>query len=245
MRTVVISLGGSLVNPEAGKADTAFLKKFRAVILKYVKRGQRFAIIVGGGKLARGWQEALRQAQGISSERSTFDKLSVNYAKSKTLREDLDWVGIRATQLNAELVRAMFGNFAHSKLVSNPAQKVGQFKIVVGAGYLPGHSTDYDSVVRAKTLGAKTVINLSNVQYVYNKDPDKYKDAKPLKNISWKQFFKIIGVKFRPGMHSPFDPTAAKAAARARIKVVFMNGRDLKNVERFLQGKKFSGTIIG
>ena len=135
MHTFVISLGGSLVCPEAGKVDTAFLKKFRAVILKYVKRGDRFAIIVGGGKLARVWQNALRAVAlttpGPSSKR-----------RGKRLEEDLDWVGIRATQVNAELVRAMFGNAAYDKVVLNPQQKMAKFKILVGAGYVPGHSTD-------------------------------------------------------------------------------------------------------
>src|SRR3989338_3043491 len=61
MSTFVISLGGSLVCPEVGRVNIEFLKKFRAVILKYVKRGDKFAIIVGGGKLARAWQDAARK----------------------------------------------------------------------------------------------------------------------------------------------------------------------------------------
>ena len=226
-----------MVCPEAGKVDTAFLKKFRAVILKYVKRGDRFAIIVGGGKLARVWQNALRAVAlttpGPSSKR-----------RGKRLEEDLDWVGIRATQVNAELVRAMFGNAAYDKVVLNPQQKMAKFKILVGAGYVPGHSTDYDAVVRARSVGAKTVINLSNVQYVYNKDPRKFKNAQPLKKINWADYLRMVGKKYTPGMNAPFDPIASAVASRAGIRVVFMSGRDLKNFEHFLQGKAFRGTII-
>lgn len=225
-KTFIVSLGGSLVSPEAGKVDIAFLKKFLTLILKYVKRGNRFAIIVGGGKLARVWQTAAKQLKVRNSV-------------------DLDWIGIRATQLNSELVRSVFGKLAYREVVLNPAQKVSKFKILVGAGYVPGHSTDYDSVVRAKTLGAKIVANLSDVQYVYDKDPDKYKNARPLKNITWSQFFKIIGTdKFKPGMNVPFDPTAAKFAARYGIRVVFMSGKDLNNFSNFLQGKTYRGTTI-
>ena len=126
----MMSLGGSLVSPGPGRVDTAFLKKFRALILKHVKRGQRFAIIVGGGKVCRAWQDAGRQL-GV--------KNSI----------DLDWIGIRATHLNMELTRAMFGPRAYARIIENPAEKVPPFKILFGAGYEPGSSSDYDAVKRA------------------------------------------------------------------------------------------------
>ena len=236
MRTVVISLGGSLVSPEAGRVDTAFLKKFRAVILKYAQRGQRFAVIVGGGKVARAWQEALRM-------------LITPPAPPLNLRggpeELLDWIGIRATQLNAELVRAMFGSAAYREVAFNPAQKTAKFKVLVGAGFVPGHSTDYDAVVRAKTIGAKTVINLSNVPYVYDKDPRTHQNVKPLRTLSWREYLKRFGTRWVPGANVPFDSKAAHFAQRAGIRVIFLSGRDLKNVELFFQSKSFRGTVIG
>ncbi len=233
MSTFVISLGGSLVSPEAtaeagqaGRVDVAFLKKFRAVILKYVKQGHRFAIIVGGGKVCRAWQDAARTL-GVKSS------------------DDLDWVGIRATHLNMELVRAVFGNMAHFKVMENPHEKVAKFKILFGAGYKPGVSSDYDAVVRAKSVGAKTVVNLSNVAYVYDKDPRAFQDAKPLREVSWKEYLKMTGERYTPGMNAPFDPVASKTARDAKIQVAFMDGHNLKSFESFLQGKTFKGTVIG
>jgi len=251
MSTFVISLGGSLVCPEVGRVNIEFLKKFRAVILKYVKRGDKFAIIVGGGKLARAWQDAARKLitppapphnpHPTLSPRERDAEGGVRGGRERLL----DWVGIRATQLNAELVRVMFGDVAHYVVVYNPAEKVKTFCIMVGAGYLPGHSTDYDAVVRAKTVGAKVVINLSNVAYVYDKDPRKFKDAKPLKQISWKEYFKMFGTKWVPGANMPFDQKAAQLASKSGMQVVFLGGDDLNNFERFLQGKAFRGTMIG
>jgi len=225
-QTFVMSLGGSLVSPEAGRVDTEFLKKFRALILKYVKRGQRFAIIVGGGRVCRAWQEAGRTL-GIKNT------------------ADLDWIGIRTTHLNMELVRAMFGSRAYARIIEDPAEKVPSFSIVFGAGYEPGSSSDYDAVVRAKTVRATTVINLSNIAHVYDKDPRTHKDAKPLRAISWKEYLKRFGVKWVPGANVPFDTKAARLASLSKIRVAFMDGHDLKNVERFLQGKSFRGTLIG
>lgn len=226
MHTFVISLGGSLVSLEAGRVDTAFLTRFRALILKYVKQGHKFAIIVGGGKVCRVWQEAGRQL-GVKSS------------------GDLDWIGIRATHLNMELVRAMFGSRAYARIIKDPSEKAPSFSVVFGAGYKPGSSSDYDAVVRAKTVGAETVINLSNVSHVYDNDPRTHKDAKSLRTISWAEYLRRFGAKWTPGANVPFDSKAARLAARAKIRVVFMDGRDLKNVEKFLQDKVFRGTIIG
>lgn len=226
MATFVISLGGSLVSPEAGRVDTAFLKKFRALILKHVKKGHRFAIIVGGGKVCRAWQDAGR-ALGVKDS------------------ADLDWIGIRATHLNMEVTRAMFGSRAYARIIEDPAEKVPPSQIVFGAGYEPGSSSDYDAVIRATTMNADTVINLSNISHVYNKDPRAYKDAKPLSAISWKDYNNLFHAKWKPGANVPFDPKASRLAAKKRIRVAFMDGHNLAAFEKFLQGKTFRGTIIG
>ena len=222
MKTTVVSLGGSLIVPD--KVDVGFLKKLRSIIL--VRKNERFVITVGGGKPCRDYQEAAK-------------KLGV---KNKT---DLDMIGIASTRFSAELVRAIFMPHAYEKVVENPTKKVNtNKKIVVCSGWKPGFSTDKDAVMLAKRFKAKKIINLTNVDYVYDKDPKKYKNAKPIKKISWNKFFKIVGKKWKPGMHLPFDPVASRQAKKHRIKVVVMNGRKLNNFKNLLAGKRFTGTVI-
>jgi len=220
----VISLGGSLIN--SGKVETEFLARFRAVVLKQVKKGRRFILITGGGRPARDYITALKSI-------------------SKPSSADMDWMGIQATWLNAKLVQLMFGKMAHLRLISDPNKKVA-FKesILVAGGWVPGRSTDDDAVRLAKNYGAKTVINLSNIDYLYSKDPHKFKDAKKIESISWKNFRKIVGNKWDPGKNLPFDPTAAKLAEKLKLKVIIGNGKNLKNLENILGNKKFKGTII-
>jgi uridylate kinase len=221
----VISLGGSLINP--GAVDVGFLKKFRATILRQAQKGNRFILITGGGKLCRDFQHSLRQ----------ITKPSAN---------DLDWIGISSTWLHADLVRLIFGKLSHPIIVKNPNHKVKfKEKILVAGGWMPGRSTDDDAARLAKIYGAKIVINLSNINYVYTKDPRKFKDAKIIKEISWKNFRKIVGNKWDPGKNLPFDPTAAKLAERLRLKVIIANGKNLKNLQNILVEKNFKGTIIG
>ena len=220
--TIVISLGGSLVAPD--KIDLAFLDNFKRVILNNLN-GRKFYIYVGGGKMARVYQQVLAE-YGASDE-------------------EKDWAGIGVTRINAQIVARVFDKFACPKIITDPTRKLnGRYDILVGGGWKPGRSTDYGSVLLAKTAGAKTVINLTNIDYVCDKDPSKFPDAKKIEKISWPDFRKIVGSKWSPGLSSPFDPVASQIAEKLKLKVVIINGKNLERLDHFLNNKPFIGTII-
>jgi len=223
MKKIIISLGGSIIFPN--EIDNTFLKKFKELILKLIKKGNKFAIYCGGGKLARDYQKAASKIIGYN-------------------KEGMDWLGIASTYLNAFLLKVIFKGFAEEKIIENPTEKI-KFKkpILLCSGWKPGWSTDYDAVLLAKNLKVDTVINMTDVDYVYNKNPKKYRDAKPIKEISWKNFKKLVGNKWKPGINLPFDPIAAKEAEKLRLRVIII-GKNLGNLKNFLDGKDFKGTII-
>jgi len=222
--TIIISLGGSIIVPE--KIDIGFLKNFKELILKYLKT-KKFFIVTGGGKTARIYQKAAAWIGPL-------------------IRDDSDWLGIYGTRINAHLIRTIFRRWAYMRIITNPVKMKKDIKedIVVAAGWKPGWSTDYVAVRLAEKYKIKTILNMTNVSYVYDKDPEEYRDAKPLKEISWKNFRKIIGDKWDPGLSLPFDPVASKLAQKLKLKVIILKGTNLKNVDKFLRGKKFEGTII-
>ena len=220
----ILSLGGSLIVPN--EVDYRFIKKFRELILKKVKNGSKFIIVCGGGGLNRKYNEAAKKVRKINNE-------------------ELDWIGIHASRCNAQLIKILFEGLACDEIIINPYEKILTKKpIIIGAGYKPGWSTDYDAVYLAKTYGIKKVANLSNIDFAYDKDPKKFKNAKPIKDISWKDFRKIVGDKWEPRMNKPFDPIASREAERMGIEVAILNGKKLKNFENYLDGKKFIGTVI-
>ena len=222
-KTIILSLGGSLIFPR--DLDKKFLLDFKKVIEKYIKKNFRFVIICGGGRLARSFQQ-------VASE------------KRKLSNEELDWLGIYATKINAHILKSIFNKNAEENIISNPNKKIIFKKnIMIASGWLPGWSTDYDSVLLAKNLGAGKVINMSNVDYVYDRDPKKFKDAKKIEKIKWNEFGKLVGRKWKAGMNAPFDPVAAAEAQKLRLEVDII-GKDLKNLENLLNGKEFRGTVI-
>jgi uridylate kinase len=225
--TLVISVGGSLVVPNGG-IDYLFLKDFKKLISKHIKKGWRFVIVVGGGGTARSYQEAARNVGDLN-------------------RDDLDWLGIHATRLNGHLMRTVFRDVAYPKMIKDPtrAPKTSKQNVLIAAGWKPGWSTDYVATRLAKRMEAEVVVNLSNIDYVYDKDPNKHEDAEVICDIDWKEFRKIVGNEWDPGMSAPFDPVASRLAHHSGIKVAVLNGKNIKNIDALLSGKNFVGTVIG
>ena len=183
-KTILIALGGSVICPQAGKINTVFLKKLKKLILKFVNRGYRFIIIAGGGKTCRLYQKAAAKIV-------------------KLPYEDLDWLGIHATRLNAHLLRAIFREVAYPVVLDKPKKPVEKnWKVLIAAGWKPGWSTDYIAVLLAKRFRIKRIIDAGNIPFVYSKDLLKYKDAYPIKKISWKNYQKLVGSKWIPGLGS-------------------------------------------
>jgi len=222
--TIIISLGGSLIVPD--DVDVSFLKDFKSLILSYIEKGKKFIIITGGGKVCRRYQNALKEISNPS-------------------HEELDWLGIYTTQFNAEFLRLNFEGFTDSEIITNPTAKIEFNKpVLIGAGWKPGCSTDYDAILLAKNVGAKKVINISNIDYVYDSDPKTNLNAKKIEEISWASYRALIPKEWNPGLNSPFDPIASKMAEEEGIEVVIMNGKPIDNLAKCLNGEKFLGTII-
>ncbi len=221
---IVISLGGSLIVPD--DISTSFLRSFISLISEQVKIGRRFAVIAGGGKVCRKYQAAAKE-MGVLEQ------------------EDLDWLGISVTKLNADFLRILLGELAHQEIISDP-KTLGEVSrpVIVGAGFRPGHSTDFDAVQIAQTLGARKIVNLSNIDYAYDKDPRKFSDAKKIERADWGEFRKILPPEWNPGVNAPFDPVAAKLADELNLEVAIMNGAEIDNFRGYLEGRQFKGTVI-
>ncbi|MBI4137405.1 UMP kinase [Candidatus Roizmanbacteria bacterium] len=226
-QSIILSLGGSLIVPNGG-IDTAFLKAFNEFIRRHIEEGRRFFIITGGGGTCRTYQNGAKAVVDVPNE-------------------DLDWLGIHSTRLNAHLIRTIFRDIARPQIFESYGEKsdIGEYPVIVGSGWKPGWSSDYDSVMMGKFYGAKTIINMSNTDGVYTADPRKDPHAKRIDRIDWKEYRKMFGDTWTPGLSTPFDPIAAKLADEFGIRVITLEGKDLKNLENAILGKEFVGTTIG
>lgn len=226
-KRVIISLGGSLIVPDA--IDRVYLTNFKKFIQSLLAEEYSFILVAGGGRTARKYIEACSEVSDITDD-------------------DKDWLGIHATRMNAHLIRTIFREYAHPKINTNPHDLEDFYSakepVIVAGGWRPGRSTDYCAVLLGKYLDITRIVNLSNIDYVYDSDPRLYPDAKAIERATWPEFRKIVGDVWDPGMNTPFDPVAAKLAEAENMEVAIMNGADLANVGAYLRGEKFTGTVV-
>jgi uridylate kinase len=224
---IILSIGGSLIVPN-GDIDHDFLKKLNIFVREHVKKGRRFFLVAGGGKTARHYRDAGKAVIGDVTE------------------EDLDWLGIHATHLNGHLLRTIFKDIAHPRIIQNYDRKLDGWKeaVAIGAGWKPGWSTDYCAVMLAKDYKSNLIINLSNIDWVYDKDPGKFPDAKLIEKMTWEEMEKLVGTEWSPGINAPFDPVASQLAKRLNLTVIVCNGKNFKNTGNILDGESFKGTVI-
>jgi len=226
MEKVVLSLGGSLMNP--GQINVEYLTKIKKLILKLRKK-YHFAILCGGGAPARDYARAVREFQGN-------EFLS-------------DEAAIMLTRANAFLMVAVLGEHAYPNALydfTKAAEASVMDKIVVMGGTIPGFTTDADAALLAEKFGAKKLVNLSNVEAIYSEDPKKNPKAKRFSKLSHKQLVELANKNDlrTAGTNFVFDNIACKIVARSGIEVHFVKGTDLKQVEAAITGKPHNGTVV-
>ncbi len=224
-RLIVLSLGGSLIIPD--NVDTTFLKQFKKVIQKNTRK-YLFIIVCGGGSVARKYINALKDL-GINEKFQSFS-------------------GISATRMNARFMNYIFGVNLEEGIphTMKSLKKYTRKQDVVFCGaleYKPKQTSDSTAASIAKKF--KTIfINLTNVSGLYNKNPKKFKNAKFISEISWKNFLKLSNkMKFKPGQHFVLDQKAAAIILKNKIKT-YIIGKNPAQLDKLLNNKKFKGTII-
>lgn len=219
---IVLSLGGSVLAP-GGRIDVRYLRRLSAFLRRTARR-RMVIIIVGGGRPAR---QAIADARLAGVRRN----------------RDLDWIGIRTTQLHAEIVRASVQ--AEQPVVADYRRVKSRGRgFVIAGGDQPGATTDFGAVRLAIAVGARMIINVTNVDGVFTADPRKVRSARLIASLHWTTFLHRFSVRMRPGVHTPFDPRAARLAARRRLTVAIVSSA-LSNLGRVIDGRTFRGTTIG
>lgn len=221
---VVLSVGGSLLNP--GQPDFAFINGLAALLKKLSKKHQ-IAVVCGGGAPAREQASAVRKLGG-----------------SEFLADD---AAILCTRLNALLLIAALGEDAYPVVAKSFREAAAVRKgIVLMGGTIPGITTDTDAALLAEFIGARRIVNLSNVDGVYTADPKKDRTAKKLSRMSFSQLVQLASQhdERMAGTRFIFDVIACKLIARSKIETHFVHGKNLSEVERAVEGRSHSGTVV-
>lgn len=222
MDSIVISIGGSVLLSD--EADINFLKKFSELLIKFSGK-YRIFLVVGGGRVARDY---IRKGRELNIE-----------------EHDLDKLGIAITRVNASLLTNILKT-SNKEIPSSTdeASKLSN-KIVVMGGTIPGHSTDLVGAELAQKTHSRMFIIATNVNGIYDKDPNKYSDAKQLKMVHIKDLIKQYGINWNSaGSNVVVDGPALKKIQDSQIRTIVLNGKKLDQLENAILNKPINGTII-
>lgn len=225
---VVLKIGGSLIQDEKGDIRIEKVAEYTKVILKLRKDNiEIISVICGGGKTARKYIEAARKLGAVEGL--------------------CDEIGIRAAQLNAQIMIGALNREAYPTVPETLQEVVDAAttgKIVVVGGLQPGQSTNAVAALIAERTKADILINATNVDGVYTKDPKEDPRAEKLEQVTIKEIQGIIGDKgFFAGKYELFDIVALKILERSKIATWIINGEDPENISRIIAGERI-GTQI-
>ena len=220
---IVLKIGGSLVYPD--KANMKYVTQLSSVLLA-LKRRTVVGVVVGMGK--RG------------------EKPLLAARKKKCSEYDLDKTAIAQTRKNALLLRKALGLKGDVPRTIDEARKEANKKgITVIGGTVPGHTTNTVAALLAEAIGAKKLINATNVEGVYTKDPRKFKNARKFHKMRYGRLISLAAEQDGRGArtHFVFDLLAAKLIARSKIKTYIIDGSKIDEISSTLKGKTH-GTVV-
>ncbi len=223
----VLKLGGSLLYDDMGRILTDRVRAYAKVVSSFVDDRNSMVVVVGGGKPARLFIAAARELGASEAQ--------------------CDWLGIKIARNNAELLCAALGNIAYPKIVETLDEletAICPGKVVLMGGLTPGQSTNAVAALAAETVQADMLLNATNVDGIYDRDP-KEPGAKKLESVTVDELSKILsGTGTRAGEYKLFDPVAIRVVGRSRIPTVIFNGNDPENLLRIVQGKNVGSRIV-
>jgi uridylate kinase len=210
----VLKIGGSLLFDDSHKLNPNQFNDFAQIIRQLKNEGHELVLVVGGGVLAK---KLVEKGKVVGANRDALDQL-----------------GIAATWVCAQLMIAAMEDIAYPIPIMKEEQLTNWIKtdrLLVLGGLHPGQSTNAVASRVAEITGAKILVNVTDVDGVYDKDPGKSPDAKLLSKFTISKLREIVGsLDNEPGAYPLFDKRALEIIERSGIEIWFINGRNPKNI---------------
>lgn len=218
----VIKLSGRLFGDDAAGE----LKKYAGMLVEISGQVQP-VVVAGGGKVARHY---INIARGFGSDEAS-----------------LDIMGIEVSRLNARLLIAALGDNAYPAVpvdLEQVSKAAAGGKIVVTGGLHPGQSTNATAALIAEKVKAKKFLNATDVDGIYDSDPNKNKGAKLFKEITVKKCLELLGSEnSAAGAYDLMDIVALKVIERSKIPTVVLKS-DPATIKSAIADKPIGTRIV-
>ena len=222
-KRIVIKLSGSIFNQDTNHDS---IKNYAQMLIDISANVQPI-VIAGGGKIARHYIDL---ARSLGSDEA-----------------NLDIIGIEVSRLNAKLLIAALDDQAYSQVPKNleeVAIAVASGKIVLAGGLHPGQSTNATSALIAETSKASGFVNSTDVDGIYDSDPNVNPNARLFKEITVNECIEILRAeRTMAGTYDLMDIIALKVIERSKIPTRVIRS-NVGNIRDAIDGKDIGTKII-
>ena len=184
----LIKLSGEAMSGKLGSGlDFEYIEKICIKIKECHDLGVGIGIVCGGGNFLRG-----RDAHVMDRETADYTGMLATIMNSLVLKDTFTRIGCQVYNQTGLSVKTI------DDIDSDKARKAildGNIVIFGGGTGKPFFSTDTGAALRAIDIGANVIVKLTNVDGVYDKDPNKYDDAVKYEKVSYDEVLeKQLGI---------------------------------------------------
>ncbi len=228
-RRVLLKLSGeALAGNQGFGLDYHIVKRICASIAECVKLGCELGIVIGGGNFWRG-----RSSGEMDRTRADHMGMLATVINSLAVADALEQEGVDVRVQTAISMQAIAEPYIRSRAVRH----LEKGRVVIfgcGTGN-PFFSTDTASSLRAAEVDAEIFLKATMVDGVYDKDPNKYDDAKRYDTLT---FSEVLSKNLQV-----MDMTAASMCRDNKTPVMVFSIEDPGNIMKALCGEQV-GTLV-
>ncbi|GAA8539361.1 UMP kinase [Helicobacter pylori] len=210
-RVLVKFSGEALAGDNQFGIDIHVLDHIAKEIKSLVENAIEVGIVIGGGNIIRG----VSAAQGGIIRRTSGDYMGMlaTVINAVAMQEALEHIGLDTRVQSAIEIKEICESYIYRKAIRHLEK--GRV-VIFGAGTgNPFFTTDTAATLRAIEIGSDLIIKATKVDGIYDKDPNKFKDAKKLDTLSYKDA--LIGDI------EVMDDTAISLAKDNKLPIVVCN----------------------
>ncbi|GAA6926453.1 UMP kinase [Helicobacter pylori] len=180
-RVLVKFSGEALAGDNQFGIDIHVLDHIAKEIKSLVQNDIEVGIVIGGGNIIRG----VSAAQGGIIRRTSGDYMGMlaTVINAVAMQEALEHIGLDTRVQSAIEIKEICESYIYRKAIRHLEK--GRV-VIFGAGTgNPFFTTDTAATLRAIEIGSDLIIKATKVDGIYDKDPNKFKDAKKLDTLSY------------------------------------------------------------
>ncbi|OUW79964.1 MAG: UMP kinase [bacterium TMED217] len=229
---VLLKLSGEVLSNDYGFGISPDKVSYLAEQIKPIYDANvDIGLIIGAGNIFRGMEAA---AGGMDRVTGDYLGMLATIMNAISLQDSLEKIGCETRTLSAINVTQIAEPYIRRRAIRH--MEKGRIVIIAGGTGNPFFTTDSAAALRATELGSEIVLKGTKVDGVFDKDPEKYTNAKKYKNLSYQ---KVIQDNLRV-----MDMTAITLCSENNIPINVFNIKKSGNLLDIIMGSNI-GTIIG